>query len=79
MDLFEDFADLHDTEPTPQMRRYYAHRYRELIGVHPDQRQELREALQRVVNGGGSAVNDVIDLIRRAYENTSRGLDSTRS
>ena len=77
MDLFEDFADLHDTEATPQMRRYYAERYRKLIGVHPHQRHELREALRRIVDGGGSAVNDVSDLIRRDHANTSRGLDST--
>ena len=70
-DLFEDLADLHDTEESPRLRQQFAERYRRLIGVHPDLRAEFRTALHNILNDGGGAVDDVIELIHRDHENSA--------
>ena len=71
MDVFEDRAELYETEHSPTLRRHHAERYRELVGVYPENRWELREALERIDAGGGSSVADTIDLIKRAHAKRS--------
>ena len=56
------------------LRQEFAARYRELIGVHPAQRDEFREALDLVKEGGGMSVQDVVELLRiRGQANGSAG------
>lgn len=43
----------------------FADRYRELIGVAPEQRHKLRAALERIRAGGGQSVENVIAILRR--------------
>jgi hypothetical protein len=64
LDLYEDLAGLHAEETCHLLKARFAERYRELIGVHPDRRDELREAMERVRDGGGAEVADVIDGLR---------------
>jgi len=64
MDLYEDLAALHEEETCNVLKARFAERYRELIGVHPDNRDQLREAMERVRDGGGADVADVIDGLR---------------
>ena len=71
MDVAEDYAELYETEHSPTLRRHYAERYRKIVGVYPEHRSELREALDRIEAGGGSSVADTIDLINRDHANRS--------
>jgi hypothetical protein len=59
MDLFEETAMLHDREPVQDFRTQLALRYRDIIGVHPDDRGKFRNALERVADGGGMSVMDL--------------------
>ena len=68
MELCEDFALLFADETCPQLRAWFARRYERSIGVHPDVRAELGQALKRIAEGGGAAVTDVIDQCRRAFQ-----------
>lgn len=61
LELYDDLAALHDEETCPRMRQLYAQRFRELVGVHPDQRDEFQQALERIRDGGGVPVQDVVD------------------
>jgi hypothetical protein len=70
MNLHERLAEHAVRERSGSLRAEYADRYRELIGVAPDQRAEFLAALERVRDGGGMGVQDVIDLLRiRSEEN----------
>lgn len=64
MNLHEGLAERAIRERSGSLRTEYAGRYRELIGVSPEQRAEFRAALERVRDGGGMGVQDVIDLLR---------------
>lgn len=64
MDLYEDLALLHDDEPCPILRRWYAERYRKLIGVLPQRRLELQHALERVREDGTPPVREIIDALQ---------------
>ena len=68
MDLCEEFALLFEDETCPKLRSWFARRYERLIGVHPDTRIELGQALKRIAEGSGAAVSDVIDQCRRAFQ-----------
>jgi len=45
-----------------------AETYRRVFGIHPAQRVECREALERIEAGGGMAVSQLIEVMRRSYE-----------
>lgn len=67
MDFHEDLAEFFETEPHAELRRDFAERYRKLIGVYPDQRQTFREGLERVRDGGGMRIADMIATLRRNH------------
>ncbi len=67
MDLAEDLGVLSDSEECPRLRRTLAEQYRQVIGVAPQYREQLRIALERVKAGGGMPVADVVDLMEREY------------
>ena len=68
MELCEEFALLFEDETCPKLRVWFARKYERLIGVHPDARSELGQALTRIAEGGGAVVSDVIDQCRRAFQ-----------
>lgn len=68
MKQHEIFAQAWERMPAQSLREEYAARYRELIGVHPEDRGEFREAMERVKEGGGMSVQDVVDLIQLRRE-----------
>ena len=65
LDVHEDVAEFYDQETLPEYRQRFAESYRRLVGVHPALRNEFREALIRVRNGGGMPVADVMDVLNR--------------
>jgi hypothetical protein len=65
MDAHEDLAALATSETNEMIHREFADRYRSLIGVFPHERELLRQGLEHVRDGGGMAVADLIDAIRR--------------
>lgn len=64
MKLHERLAQTCDQMTAQSLREQFAESYREVIGVYPDQREEFRQALERVKAGAGMTVQDVIDLLR---------------
>ena len=66
--LHEGLAERCEREQSPSLRSEYARRYRTVIGVLPEQRQEFRLAMERVRDGGGMSVQDVLDLMRIRYQ-----------
>lgn len=70
MRLHEGLAERWERAVSPSLQAEYAQRYRQLIGVVPTLRGELRAALERIEDGGLMPVADVIDLLaRRSQEN----------
>lgn len=67
MDFHEDLAELAESDTDAATRRDFAETYRKLIGVHPTQRTTFREGLERVRDGGGMPIADLIDVLRRRY------------
>lgn len=65
MDFHEDLATLSESEPVPSVRRELAETYHRLIGVYPHERDAFRGGLERVRDGGGMPVADLIILVRR--------------
>jgi hypothetical protein len=63
LDLFEDLADLHDTEGSAKLRVEFANRYRKILGVNPPQRHKFKEGLQGILDGNGKFIADVISEI----------------
>ncbi len=61
----EDVAEIFDTETVPTERQQFAESYRRLVGVHPDDRHEFRQALERIRDGGGMPVDDLIEAFNR--------------
>lgn len=56
----EQVARWCEQETSAMLRQQFAQSYRELVGVDPAQRHELRAALERVAQGGGMPVDDVL-------------------
>jgi hypothetical protein len=63
MDLHEEIAQLAERN-MGLIRQQFADRYRALIGVFPERREEFRNALGRVEAGGGMPVADLLDAFR---------------
>ena len=63
MDFLEEAAVLAESEGPPVLRRHLSERYRAAVGVRPEDRGELRSALERVKAGGGMPVQDVVNSI----------------
>ena len=61
----EELALSCETEASEYLRGEFARSYRKAIGVFPERRNELREALVRVQHGGGMPVKDVIAALNR--------------
>ena len=61
----EDVAEFFDNETVPAERQLFAESYRRLVGVHPDDRHEFRQSLERIRDGGGMPVGDLIDEFNR--------------
>jgi hypothetical protein len=68
MKLHRGLAERWEAEASPSLRAEYAKRYRELIGVEPNLRDEFHAALERIEAGGGMPVADVIDLLRMRHQ-----------
>jgi len=56
----EDVAEFFDSETIPAERHRFAESYRRLVGVHPENRHEFRQSLERICDGGGLPVDDLI-------------------
>jgi hypothetical protein len=67
MDFHEDMARLSETELDSALRRDFAERYRKLIGVPPEYRGTFREGLERIRDGGGMPIPDLIEILRRQH------------
>lgn len=65
LDAYEDLAVFHDQEAVDYLRPIFAEKYRTAVGVYPDKRDEFREALLRVLDGGGMPIAHVIDVFNR--------------
>jgi hypothetical protein len=65
LDAHDDVAEFYDSETLPEYRQKFADAYRRLVGVHPADRHEFREALLQVRDGGGMPVADLIDVLNR--------------
>ena len=65
LDAEEWLAVFHDQAEHEYLRSAFAQKYRTAVGVHPNQRDEFREALILVRDGGGMPVADVIDVLNR--------------
>ncbi len=65
LDAEEWLAVFHDQAEHEYLRSAFAEKYRTAVGVHPDHREEFREALILVRDGGGMPVADVIDVLNR--------------
>lgn len=65
LDAEEWLAVFHDQADAEYLRSAFAEKYRTAVGVHPDQREEFREALLRVRDGGGMPVADLIEALNR--------------
>lgn len=63
-DKHENLALRYETHTIPSSREAYAEAYRRLVGVHPDQRQEYRQALGYIIDGSGFPVDDLIEEFR---------------
>ena len=63
MDLVEDLAELASESPVAAIRQRSSDRYRSLVGILPEHRQEFREGLERIRAGGGMAPDDLAQLI----------------
>lgn len=64
LDRNEDVAGWAESIVPDVLRPSFARRYRELIGVPPERRGELRAALERIRDGGGGDVADVLAAIQ---------------
>jgi hypothetical protein len=72
MELFEDVAELWETEGVPGLKQRFATQYRKLMGVGPEHRGEFRAELERIKDGGGGSIQDAIDRLKpRATQETA--------
>ena len=62
---FEDVAEIYEAATIAEDRQKFAEAYRRLVGIHPENRQEFCEALERIRDGGGLPVQDLIDILNR--------------
>lgn len=62
---YEDVAEFFDAATVLSDREKFAASYRRLVGVHPEHRQEFREALERIRDGGGMPVDELIAEFNR--------------
>lgn len=62
---FEDVAEIYEAATIAEDRKQFAEAYRRLVGIHPENRQEFCEALERIRDGGGLPVQDLIDILNR--------------
>ena len=65
VEAHEDVAEFFDNETVPVERQQFAESYRRLVGVHPDDRHEFRQTLERIRDGGGMPVGDLIEEFNR--------------
>ena len=61
IELHESFAIQAESASTPTLRRGYAERYRRAIGVFPERRVELAEALRQRINATIAEILESID------------------
>lgn len=67
MDRHADLAGRYEFASSPALRRLFGERYRRLIGVYPEYRETFRSALERVRNGGGMSVKEVIEVLQSPH------------
>lgn len=65
LDANSDIAEFYEEETIPRYRETFAESYRCIVGIHPAERGEFREALIRIRDGGGMPVADLIDVLNR--------------
>ena len=64
LDIWEVVAVQAETARTGALRAAYAERYRRLVGVSPDQRQEFRKTLQHM---HGITVEQLVQLFNNTH------------
>jgi hypothetical protein len=69
IDLFEDVAQYHAEATCDADRLHYAALYRNLLGFHPDQREQVRETLRHVQDEGSRPVPELLQDFARQSEN----------
>jgi hypothetical protein len=67
MDVLADLALLAENHQCAPIRERLRKQYRNVVGVDPEKRGELRAALARISAGGGAAVEDVAGLVNRGH------------
>jgi hypothetical protein len=70
MDGLEGSAQEWDCAQTDMLRRAIATRYRNLVGIEPDQRDSFRSALRTVREQGNVSLQE----LRESFRDQSRGL-----
>ena len=60
LEIYEDLADLHDTEHSDRLRTKFAEQYRRCVGVTPNQRGHFRVGLEHLCNSGAMPVEDLV-------------------
>ena len=65
LDANSDIAEFYESETITRYRESYANSYRRIVGIHPADRDEFREALIHIRDGGGVPVAEVIDILNR--------------
>jgi len=68
MDVLEDMALLAEEDECGVVRQRMAKRYRGLIGVRPEAREDFRSGLERIKAGGGMSPEDLAELIERDHQ-----------
>ena len=65
LDAQDDVDEFYDLETLQEYRQKFADAYRHLVGVHPADRHEFREALISIRDGGGMPVANLIEVFNR--------------
>ncbi len=72
----EHLATRWEAEKPGVIRTALAEAYRNVLGIHPSQREEYRDALERIAESGSMAVEDLIEILRQRYSSNGCGFSS---
>jgi CO dehydrogenase/acetyl-CoA synthase alpha subunit len=70
LDVYDDLGELFDEEVGRQ-RDYLRRRFRQLVGVDPEQRHDLRRVLQRVEQTGQITVDEAVHHVNQTAKPSS--------
>ncbi len=77
LDVYEDLAQLVDTETVPPVRARFAAQYERAIGVTPDERHALRSELRRLREDGARSIAETIARLRQSNRDAFGGAIAT--